>query len=93
MTPSRDGLETGIIIFAIAFTIFAVMGWPTLPLGPTLACLPLMVQYSFTRVYQGVSNKILGAHYSNRGVGPIILLNMCIGVNHPAIVREIPQIW
>ena len=26
MVPSRDGLETGIIIFAIAFTIFAVMG-------------------------------------------------------------------
>ena len=24
--PSRDGLETGIIIFAIAFTIFAVVG-------------------------------------------------------------------
>ena len=44
MVPSRDGLETGIIIFAIAFTIFAVMGWPTLPLGPTLACLPLLHQ-------------------------------------------------
>ena len=26
MVSSRDGLETGIIIFAIAFTIFAVMG-------------------------------------------------------------------
>ena len=26
MEPSRDGLETGIIIFAIAFAIFAVMG-------------------------------------------------------------------
>ena len=26
MVPFRDGLETGIIIFAIAFTIFAVMG-------------------------------------------------------------------
>ena len=26
MVPSRDGLETSIIIFAIAFTRFAVMG-------------------------------------------------------------------
>ena len=26
MVPSRHGLETGIIIFAIAFTVFAVMG-------------------------------------------------------------------
>ena len=26
MVSSRDGLETGIIIFAISFTIFAVMG-------------------------------------------------------------------
>ena len=43
--PSRDGLETGNIIFAIAFTIFAVMGLAHFASGahfdlpsPTVGC-------------------------------------------------------
>ena len=69
MVTSRDGLETGIIIFAIAFSIFAVMGVVHFTSGPTLACLPLLLKKRVSLVAETIDGDLLGASSCH---GPVV---------------------